>query len=520
MQEGKKPKHPHPSTGKLEEMRTRTRRAMAGGGPEAAARQHAAGKLTARERIELLLDGESFEETDLLVHGPEGRNSAGDGVVAGFGRINGRPVCVYAHDYTVWSGTMGRAQARKICKVLDVAFESGIPVVALCDSAGARLEEGVDSLAGYGDIFSRHAAASGYVPQLCAILGPCAGGAVYAPALTDFVFMVDGISHMYLTAPELVTSVTGDACDPESLGGASQHSKRSGACHFLAGSEQDCFRQMRELLDYLPQNCRERAKPVMPSDDPRRCSEVLGAIAELDPKKAYRIHDVIWEIADGHQFLEVHKEFARNIVTGFVRLNGESVGVVANNPSCLSGALDISASEKAARFVRFCDCFNIPLLTLVDVPGYWPGLEQEYNGIIRKGAKLVYAYCQAGVPKVTVVLRKAYGGAYEVMGSKHLHGDVNFAWPSAEIAVMGPSRAVDILHAERIQAASDPQAERQTLIAEYVREHASPYQAARRGYIDEVIDARETRPKIIRALQFLRHKRVERLPKKHSNIPF
>ncbi|MBI5239199.1 MAG: acyl-CoA carboxylase subunit beta [Elusimicrobia bacterium] len=520
MGEARKPRHQHPATGQLEEMRARVERARTGGGPEAAARQHAAGKLTARERLDLLLDEDSFEETDLLVHGAEGRSYAGDGVVAGFGRVGGRPVCAYAHDYTVWSGTMGVAQAHKICKVLDLAFESGLPVLSLCDSAGARLEEGVDSLGGYGEIFHRHVAASGHIPQLCAILGPCAGGAVYAPALHDFVFMVDGISHMYLTAPELVAGVGGEACDPETLGGAAMHSSRSGVCHFLARSEPDCFRQMRELLDYLPQNWRERAKPVMPSDDPRRPSEVLGALTEMDPKKPYRICEVIWEIADGHQFLEVHKEFARNIVTGFIRLNGESVGVVANNPAYLSGALDISASEKAARFVRFCDCFNIPLLTLVDVPGYWPGLEQEYNGIIRKGAKLVYAYCQSSVPKVTVVLRKAYGGAYEVMGSKHIRGDVNFAWPSAEIAVMGPARAVEVLHAERIRAAADPEAERRCLVDDYVRDYASPYQAARRGYIDEVIDARQTRSKVIRALQFLRQKQGARIPKKHGNIPF
>ena len=521
MIDGKKPRRQHPLTGKLEDMRARRRQAMAGGGPEAAARQHVAGKLTARERLELLLDEGSFEEVDLLVEGGgRGRSVPGDGVVAGFGQCNGRNVCVYAHDYTVWSGTLGQAQARKICKVLDLAMQSGLPVLALCDSAGARLEEGVDSLGGYGEIFSRHVNASGHVPQLSAILGPCAGGAVYAPALTDFVFMVDGTSHMYLTAPELVAGVTGESCDPESLGGAAMHSSRSGVCHFLAGSEQDCFRQMRELLDYLPQNYRERAKPVMPSDDPRRTSEVLGGISEMDPKRPYRIHEVIWELADGHRFLEIHKGFARNIVTGFLRLNGESVGLVANNPAHLSGALDISASEKAARFVRFCDCFNIPLVSLVDVPGYWPGMEQEFNGIIRKGAKLVYAYCNASVPKVTVILRKAYGGAYEVMGSKHIGGDINLAGPSAEIAVMGPARAVDILCAERIRNAPDPAAARDACIADYVRDCASPYQAARHGYIDEVIDARETRPKVIRALQFLRHKQSSRSAKKHGNIPF
>jgi len=376
----------------------------------------------------------------------------------------------------------------------------------------------VESLDGYGEIFYRNVQYSGIVPQISIILGPCAGGAVYSPALTDFVFMVEG-SHMYMTSPELVAGATGEACDHESLGGAAMHGSRSGVCHFLAGSEPDCFRQIRELLAYLPQNCRERAKPVMPADDPRRVSEALGAIAEMDPKRPYRIHEVIWEIADGHQFLEVHKSFARNIVVGLMRLNGETVGLVANNPAHLSGSLDIDASEKAARFVRFCDCFNLPLLTLVDVPGYWPGTQQEFNGIVRKGAKLAYAYCRASVPKVTVVLRKAYGGAYEVMGSKHIRADMNFAWPGAEIAVMGPARAVDVLWADQIRAAADPDAARREFMAEYSRDFASPYGAARRGYVDEVIDARETRPKIIRALQFLRNKRRDAIVKKHGNMP-
>ena len=519
MSELKKLKHQHPPAGKLSEMRRRVEGALAGGGREALARQHAAGKLSARERLDLLLDEGGFEELDLLVE-KRGGGGATDGVVGGFGRISGRSVCVYAQDYTVSSATLGEAQARKICKLLDLAVEAGIPVLGLYDSAGARLEEGVDSLGGCGEIFWRHVRASGFVPQLSAVLGPCAGGVVYAPALTDFVFMIDETSHMYVTSPEMVATATGEACDHESLGGAAMHAERSGVCHFLAGSEPDCFHQMRELLDYLPQNFRERPKAVMPSDDPGRPSEFLGSIAEMDPKKPYRIHEVIWEIADGHQFLEVHKGFARNIVVGFMRLSGESVGVVANNPSHLSGSLDIGASEKAARFVRLCDCFNIPVVTLVDVPGYWPGAEQEFNGLIRKGAKLVYAYCQASIPKVTVILRKAYGGAYEVMGSKHLRGDINFAWPSAEIAVMGPSRAVDILFAEKIRTASDPAAARQALIADYVRDIASPYQAARRGYIDEVIDARQTRAKLIRALRFLRGKSTERGLKKHGNIPF
>jgi acetyl-CoA carboxylase carboxyltransferase component len=331
--------------------------------------------------------------------------------------------------------------------------------------------------------------------------------------------MIDGTSHMFITGPDVVKAATGETCDFESLGGADTHSKLSGVAHFVAGSEQDCFRQIRELLDFLPQNCREQAKTSMASDDPRRESEVLERIGELEAKKAYKIHDVIWEIADGHQFFEVHKAFARNIVCGFVRLDGESVGVIANNPQVLSGALDIDASEKGARFINFCDAFNIPLLTLVDVPGYWPGLEQEHGGIIRRGAKLLYAYCRASVPKVTVVLRKAYGGAYDVMSSKHIRGDVNYAWPSAEIAVMGPQGAVNILYKAELKAAKDPEKRRAELVQEYVEKFASPFQAAKRGYVDEVIEARKTRPKVIRAFRFLKGKKVSRLPKKHGNIP-
>ncbi len=510
---------------KTEDLLARRKKAESGGGPEREKAQRAQGKLMARERLELLLDDDSFEEIDLLLEkrsqefGLDKKNLPADGVVAGWGRINGRAVCVYSQDFTVMGGSLGLGHAQKICKIMDMALTAGVPVIGLCDSGGARIQEGVESLGGYAEIFYRNVQASGAVPQISAILGPCAGGAVYSPALTDFVFMIEGTSHMFITGPEVVRGATGESCDFESLGGATTHSTKSGVCHFVAGSEHDCFRQIRDLLDYLPQNCHEKAKAAMPSDDPRRQSALLQSFSEMDSKKPYKVHDVIWELADGHQFLEVQKAFARNIVVGFIRLNGESVGVVANNPAVLSGALDIGASEKAARFVRFCDSFNIPLLTLVDVPGYWPGLEQEHGGIIRRGAKLLYSYCQATVPKVTVVLRKAYGGAYDVMSSKHIKGDINYAWPCAEIAVMGPQGAVDILFKAEIKAAADPLKKRQELIDDYTKRFASPYQAAARGYIDEVIDAKDTRAKLIRAFRFLKNKKVERIPKKHGNIP-
>ncbi|MBI5624819.1 MAG: acyl-CoA carboxylase subunit beta [Elusimicrobia bacterium] len=510
---------------KTQDLVERRKRAMEGGGPEKVAQQRQRGKMLARERIAFLLDEDSFEEMGLLIEskcddfGMAKERRPGDGVVAGFGRIHGRGVCVYAQDFTVIGGTLGLAHARKICSVLELAAKAKVPVVALCDSGGARIQEGVESLGGYADIFYRNVQLSGFVPQITAILGPCAGGAVYSPALTDFVFMVEGLSRMFVTGPDVIRASTGESTDLESLGGAKVHASKSGACHFLAGSEHDCFRQIRELLEYLPQSCEEKPKPVMPSDDPFRLSPQLGTMAEMDPKKPYNIHDVILEIADNHQFLETHRDFALNLVTGFIRLNGESVGVVANNPLYFSGALDVDASEKGARFVRFCDAFNIPLLTLVDVPGYWPGVEQEHGGLIRRGAKLLYAYCQSTVPKVAVVLRKAYGGAYDVMSSKHVKGDVNLAWPCAEIAVMGPQAAVEVLHKDALAAAPDSQALRDKLIAEYVAKFASPYEAARRGYIDEVIDAKETRPKIIRAFQFLRGKSVEPVKKKHGNIP-
>ncbi len=510
---------------KTKALESRQKRAMSGGGPEREKAHKEKGKLTARERLDLLLDDDSFEELDLLVEkrarefGLDKKYFPADGVITGFGRIHGRPVCVFSQDFTVAGGTLGLAHARKICKVMDIALESGIPVIGLCDSGGARIQEGVEALGGYAEIFYRNVESSGVIPQISAIMGPCAGGAVYSPALTDFVFMVDGISHMFITGPDVVKSATGEVCDFETLGGAETHGQKSGVSHFVAGSEQDCFRQIRELLEYLPQNAGEKPPSVLPSDDPNRVSPFFDEVAEMDPKKSYSIHEVIRELADSRQFLEVHRGFARNLVVGFIRLNGEVAGLVANNPGVLSGALDISASEKGSRFVRFCDAFNLPIVTLVDVPGYWPGIDQEHGGIIRRGAKLLYAYCEATVPKVTVILRKAYGGAYDVMSSKHIHGDLNFAWPSAEIAVMGPQGAVDILFKDEIKRAPDPNKRREELLKAYREEFASPYQAASRGYVDEVIVASQTRQKVIRALRFLKNKKVEGVKKKHGNMP-
>ncbi|MBI4056627.1 MAG: acyl-CoA carboxylase subunit beta [Elusimicrobia bacterium] len=510
---------------KTEELLKRLQRAQAGGGTEKAKAQKEKGKLLARERLDLLLDEGSFRELDALVEtkgrefGLEGKGVPGDGVVTGTGTIHGRTVCVFSQDFTVMGGSLGLAHAEKICKVLDLAVRIRAPMIGLCDSGGARIQEGVESLGGYAEIFYRNVQASGFIPQISAILGPCAGGAVYSPAITDFVFMVENTSFMFITGPEVIKAATGEQTDFESLGGAHVHATKSGVAHFTAGSEQDCFRQIQELLGYLPQNGEEKPLRIASSDNPSRTSPELEKICEMDSKKPYRVHDVIWEIADAHQFLEVHKGFAENIVVGFIRLNGESVGVVANNPKHLSGALDISASEKAARFVRFCDAFNIPLLTLVDVPGYWPGVTQEHGGIIRHGAKLLYAYSQATVPKVTVILRKAYGGAYDVMSSKHIRGDFNFAWPGAEIAVMGPQGAVEILYSKEIKTSKDPEKFKQDKVQEYTRKFANPYYAAQRGFLDEVIGAAQTRPRLIQAFECLRTKRVEPLKKRHGNIP-
>ncbi|HVC09456.1 MAG TPA: acyl-CoA carboxylase subunit beta [Elusimicrobiota bacterium] len=510
---------------KTQDLLKRREKAEAGGGPERAKAQHQRGKLLARERIDLLLDEDSFEEIDLLAGknrpelGPEDGEAPADGVVAGHGKINGRGVCVFAQDFTVAGGSLGLAHARKISKLLDLAMEAGVPVVGLCDSGGARIQEGVDALGGYAEIFHRNVRASGVIPQISVVLGPCAGGAVYSPALTDFVFMVEGTGHMFITGPDVIRQATGEQCDFETLGGARTHSEKSGVCHFRAASEQDCFRQIRELLDYLPSNWKQPAPSVMLSDDAARPSDFLDSISNADSKKPYDIKAVIGEIADGHRFFEVHRDFAKNIVVGFVRLGGESAGVIANNPAVLSGALDIDASEKAGRFVRFCDAFGIPLLTLVDVPGYWPGLAQEHGGIIRKGAKLLYAYAEATVPKITVILRKAYGGAYDVMSSKHIRGDVNYAWPGAEIAVMGAAGAVEIIYRREIAGAADPEAKRRELIESYIERFASPYQAAKRGYVDEIIEASQTRRKVVTALRFLKSKAAQAPAKKHGNIP-
>ncbi|MBI5597415.1 MAG: acyl-CoA carboxylase subunit beta [Elusimicrobia bacterium] len=510
---------------KTAELHKRSEKAKAMGGPERVAAQKKAGKLTARERLDALLDEDSFQELDLLRHtrasefGLAEKDIPADGVVTGMGRVHGRNVCVFSQDFTVLGGSLGLAHAEKICKVMDLGLESGVPVIGLCDSGGARIQEGVDALGGYAEIFYRNVQASGRIPQISAILGPCAGGAVYSPAITDFIFMVKDTSHMFITGPEVIRAATGEECDFETLGGVEAHSTRSGVCHFVANSEHDCFRQIQELLEFLPQNCFDAVKPRPSGDDPNRESAVLDRIAHSDPKRPYSVHEVIRELADERSFFEVHAGFARNIVVGFIRLGGRAVGVVANNPQHLSGALNISASEKGARFVRCCDAFNIPILTLVDVPGYWPGVEQEHGGIIRKGAKLLYAYCQATVPKVTVVLKKAYGGAYDVMSSKHVRGDLNFAWPCAEIAVMGPQGAVNILFAREIRAAAKPEERRKQLVDDYTKQFSNPYLAAQRGYIDEVIEARRTRSKVANAFRFLKDKKTPRVEKKHGNIP-
>ena len=509
----------------IKEMRQVKEEALQGGPQEKVQAQKDKGKFTARERIHYLLDEDSFQELDLLVEtkcaefGLKEKQIPGDGVITGVGRIHGREVCVFAQDFTILGGSLGWAHAQKICKIMDLAVENRVPVIGLCDSGGARIQEGVDSLDGYAEIFYRNVKASGIIPQISVILGPCAGGAVYSPALTDFVFMVEGISHMFVTGPDVIKAATGEETDLENLGGSRVHAAKSGVCHFVAKSEPDCFRQVRELLTYLPQNHLEKP-PHLPTVDPvTRLTPHLNAFCTVDPRKPYRVHHVIWQIADEHKFFEVHKEFAKNMVVGFIRLDGHACGVVANNPSYMAGALDSHASEKAARFIRFCNNFNVPILTLVDVPGYWPGIQQEHGGIIKRGAKLLYAYCEATVPKVTVILRKAYGGAYIAMSSKHLRGDFNFALPSAEIAVMGPKGAVEILYSREIEKAEEPEKLKEQLSREYAKKFASPYQTAKSGSVDETIEPSEMRPKIIRALQFLHSKR---LPSQHTpkgNIP-
>jgi acetyl-CoA carboxylase carboxyltransferase component len=497
--------------------------AMLGGGERRIAQQHERAKLTARERLTLLLDDDSFEELDAFVthratdFGLDKERYLGDGVVTGHGRIDGRPVFVYAQDFTVFGGSLSEAHAEKICKVMDLAMANGAPIIGLSDSGGARIQEGVASLGGYADIFLRNTLASGVVPQISLVLGPCAGGAVYSPAITDFTIMVDGTSYMFVTGPNVVKAVTHETIDFEGLGGARVHNEMSGVAHFLSGGEPQALELARSLLAYMPQNNVD-AVPILEARDPAGDVD-LDTVIPDSPQRSYDMHDVIVGLVDDGSFLEVHQHYALNVICGFARIEGRSVGIVAQQPAVLAGVLDIDASDKAARFVRFCDCFNIPLLTLVDVPGFLPGVEQEHRGIIRHGAKLLYAYCEATVAKLTVITRKAYGGAYDVMSSKHIRGDLNFAWPTAEIAVMGVEGAVNIVFRERIAKAADPDAERARLVAEYEERFANPYAAAARGYVDEVIMPSETRRKIASGLRLLDGKRQNNPPRKHGNIP-
>jgi propionyl-CoA carboxylase beta chain len=510
---------------KLDRLRALRDETKLGGGAKRIEQQHARGKLTARERLELLLDEESFRELDAMVthrasdFGLEDERYLGDGVVTGHGTIDGRPVFAYAQDFTVFGGSLSEAHAEKICKVMDLAMENGAPVIGLADSGGARIQEGVVSLGGYADIFLRNTLASGVVPQLSIILGPCAGGAVYSPAITDFTVMVDGSSYMFVTGPNVVKTVTHEEIDFEGLGGARVHNETSGVAQFLAAGEPQALELARALIGYLPQNNVELT-PLRPDWEPPAVSgELLDALIPDSAKQSYDMHEVIRGVVDAGSFTEVHEHFARNIICGFARVEGRSVGIVAQQPEVLAGVLDIDASDKAARFVRTCDCFNVPLVTLVDVPGFLPGVDQEHRGIIRHGAKLLFAYSEATVPKVTVITRKAYGGAYDVMSSKHIRGDMNFAWPTAEIAVMGVEGAVNIVFRERIAAAEDPDAERARLVAEYEERFANPYVAAARGYVDEVILPSETRERLVSSLRLLEGKRQSLPPKKHSNIP-
>jgi propionyl-CoA carboxylase beta chain len=512
-------KDPHVRLAELEA------RALKGGGDQRIERQHQQGKLTARERLDALLDPGSFVELDKFVtHRCADFDMAeqkvpGDGVVTGYGTVAGRQIFVFAQDFTVFGGSLSGAYATKICKVMDLAMKVGAPVVGLNDSGGARIQEGVVSLAGYADIFTRNVLASGVVPQISAIMGPCAGGAVYSPAMTDFVFMVEKTSYMFITGPDVIKTVTHEDVTKEALGGAHTHATRSGVAHFASPDEPHCLESIRDLLSYLPQNNSEDP-PVVPSKDPiDRAEQALDTLIPIDPAKPYDIKEVIAKVLDDGHFLEVQPELAQNIVVGFGRIDGRSIGIVANQPAHLAGCLDIGASVKGARFVRFCDCFNIPLCTFVDVPGFLPGTDQEYGGIIKHGAKLLYAFVEATVPKVTVITRKAYGGAYDVMASKHVRADVNYAYPTAEIAVMGPDGAVSIVYRDQLAQAADPQAAKAAYVAEYREKFANPYAAAELGYIDEVIRPRETRAKIAGALRMLRNKRQSNPPKKHGNIP-
>ena len=510
---------------RIQELRQKREEILLGGGEKRILRQHNKGKMTARERIDELLDKGSFIELDAFAlhhcvdFGMEENRILGDGVVTGYGRIDGRLVYVFSQDFTVFGGSLGWKFAEKVCKVMDLAMKNGAPLIGLNDSGGARIQEGVISLGGYAEIFFRNVMASGVIPQISAIMGPCAGGAVYSPAMTDFIFMVKGTSHMFITGPDVIKTVTGEKVSFEQLGGAMSHNRKSGVAHFAAEDEEHCIEYVKTLLSYLPSNNLEDPPRIETGDDPKRvCDELLTVLPE-GSDKPYDMRDIIHPVVDNGEFLEVHEHWAKNIVVGFARLNGYPVGIVGNQPKFLAGTLDINSSTKGARFVRFCDAFNIPLLTFVDVPGFLPGTEQEFGGIIRNGAKLLYAYCEANVPKITVITRKAYGGAYDVMCSKHIRADLNLAWPTAELAVMGPNGAVNIIFRKEIEAAEDPENKAKELVDSYVDKFANPYIAAEMGYVDDIIEPQETRARVIDGLHMLINKREARPEKKHGNIP-
>lgn len=512
-------------TPKIQELRDKKDISRQGGGSEKIKNQHQKGRLTARERIDLLLDKGSYREIDAFVEhrttdfGIDKTKIPGDSVVTGWGTINNRLVYVFSQDFTVFGGSLGEVHAEKVVKVMDMALKNGAPVIGINDSGGARIQEGVVSLGGYADIFLRNTLCSGVIPQISVIMGPCAGGAVYSPALTDFIFMVRGSSFMFITGPEVVKTVTHEEVTFEELGGADVHAEKSGVCHIVSDTEANTFFLVRKLLSYLPQNNMEDPPYALTDDSPLRRESALDTIIPDDPSKPYDIKEVIGLLVDESEFYEIQEAYARNIVVGFARLGGHSVGIIANQPAFLAGVLDIDCSEKAGRFVRFCDAFNIPLLTFVDVPGFLPGLDQEHGGIIRSGAKLLFAYSEATVPKITLITRKAYGGAYDVMSSKHLRGDINLAWPSAEIAVMGPEGAVNIIFRKELAEAKDPEKKRVELVEEYRKKFANPYVAASRGFIDDVIEPSTTRARLINALEMLSHKRDSNPAKKHGNIP-
>ena len=510
---------------KIQELERRNKEAELGGGQKRIDQQHAKGKLTARERIDYLLDKDSFEEVDRFVlhrchdFGMDKKKIPGDGVVTGYGTVNGRLVFLFAQDFTVFGGSLSGPFGEKVCKIMDLALKNGAPVVGLNDSGGARIQEGVVSLGSYGEIFKRNVHSSGVVPQISVIMGPCAGGAVYSPALTDFTIMVKKTSNMFITGPQVIKTVTAEEVTPEALGGAITHNTKSGVAHFAEDSDQAALDRVKRLLAYLPQNFRESPPAIECTDDPDRTDEALNKIVPTNPRVPYDMKDIIETVLDHHEFMEVQELYAKNMVTGFGRLNGMAVGIVANQPKFLAGCLDINASMKCARFVRTCDSFNIPLVTFVDVPGFLPGVAQEFGGIIKHGAKIIYAYCEATVPKITVVTRKAYGGAYDVMSSKHHGGDINYAYPTAEIAVMGPEGAVNIIFKKDIENSDDPEATRRKLIDEYRSNFASPFKAAELGYIDHIIFPENTRPRLIRALMMLKNKKDAIPQRRHGNVP-